>query len=293
MKAPSVTIKRVGFLGLGLMGSRMAASLQRRGFEVLGWNRTPKDVAGIPMAKTPREVAENTDAFCTCVADPAALEEVAVGLLHGVREGQLYVDFSTVSVALAQSLGARFNGKGVDFADAPVTGSKTGAEKGTLVIMTGCSEATLERARPVFMGVGEKVIHCGPIGAGTQVKLGGNVVIAAMLQALTEGMLAISKAGVDPRKLLEVVEASAFRSPYFQAKGNAMLARDFSQHFSIDLMHKDLDLFLAEAARHRTPAPVAAALRETYNLARAAGKGDLDICGVVTALEDLSKHTLR
>jgi 3-hydroxyisobutyrate dehydrogenase len=288
-----MTIKRVGFLGLGLMGSRMAQSLERRGFEVLGWNRTRREVEGIALAKTPRQVVEQVDAFCTCLADPPAVEEVAAQLLDAARPGQLFLDFSTISVGLAQSLGARSAAKGVDFADAPVTGSKLGAEKGTLVIMTGCSPETLERARPVFMGVGEKVIHCGPVGAGTQVKLGGNLVIAAMLQSLSEGMLTISKAGVDPRKLLEVIEASAFRSPYFQAKGNAMLSRDFSQHFSIDLMHKDLELFLSEAVKHRVPAPAAAALRETYNAARAAGKGDLDICGVVTALEEICKHTLR
>lgn len=288
-----MSIERVGFLGMGLMGSRMAKSLQRRGFQVVGWNRTPREVEGVKMAKTPAEVAAQVDAFCTCVADPPALESVASQLLAASKPGQLFIDFSTVSVALAQSLGARCAEKGVDFADAPVTGSKMGAEKGTLVMMTGCSEQTLERARPVFMGVGEKVIHCGPVGAGTQVKLGGNLVIAAMLQALTEGMLNISKAGVDPRKLLEVIEASAFRSPYYQAKGNAMLARNFEQHFSIDLMHKDLELFLGESVRHRTPAPIASALRETYNFARSAGKGDLDICGVVTALEDVCKHTLR
>ena len=287
-----MSIKRVGFLGLGLMGSRMAQSLKRRGFEVVGWSRSKKPVEGIELARTPGEVAAQVDALCTCVADPPALEDVASQLLAASRPGQLFIDFSTISVALAQSLGARCEAKGLGFADAPVTGSKLGAEKGTLVIMTGCSEAMLERARPVFMGVGEKVIHCGPVGAGTQVKLGGNLVIAAMLEALAEGMLNISKAGVDPRKLLEVIEASAFRSPYYQAKGNAMLARDFTQHFSIDLMHKDLELFLGEAVRHRTPAPVAAALRETFNAARAAGKGDLDICGVVTTLETLCKHQL-
>lgn len=287
-----MSITRVGFLGMGLMGSRMAKMLRQRGFDVVGWNRTPREVEGVKMARSPGELAAQVDAFCTCVADPAALEPLAEQLLAASKPGQLFVDFSTISVSLAQSLGERAKAVGVDFADAPVTGSKIGAEKGTLVIMTGCSDATLERARPVFMGVGEKVIHCGPVGAGTQVKLGGNVVIAAMLEALTEGMLNISKAGVDPKKLLEVIEASAFRSPYFQAKGNAMLARNFEQTFSIDLMHKDLGLFLAESVRHRTPAPLASVLRETYNLARSAGKGDLDICGVVTALEDVCKHKL-
>ena len=290
-----MTIKHVGFLGLGLMGSRMAVNLKKKGFEVTVWNRTPARAAaltshGIHVADTPAAVAERVDAYCTCVADGAALEEVALGakgLLSSARKGQLFVDFSTVSVELVRELEAAFASRGVDFADAPVTGSKGGAEKGTLVIMTGCSEATLERARPVFLGVGEKIIHCGPVGAGTQVKLAGNLLIAAMLQAFSEGLLLTSKAGVDPRKLIEVVQASGFRSPYFDFKGAAILARDFSTHFSVDLMHKDLGLFLDNAATNRVPAPAAAAMRETYNVARAAGRGADDIGAVITVYGQL------
>jgi 3-hydroxyisobutyrate dehydrogenase-like beta-hydroxyacid dehydrogenase len=180
-----------------------------------------------------------------------------------------------------------FGARGVDFADAPVTGSRTGAEKGTLLVMTGCSEATLARATPVFLGVGEKVVHCGPVGAGTQVKLAGNALIAAMLQSLSEGLLLTAKAGVDPRKFLEVVQASGYRSPYFDAKGGAILKRDFTPHFTVDLMHKDLGLFLDNAALNKVPTPVSATVRETYNLARGAGKGDQDIASVITAFEDL------
>jgi 3-hydroxyisobutyrate dehydrogenase-like beta-hydroxyacid dehydrogenase len=275
-----MSIKRVGFLGLGLMGNRMVQSLKRRGFEVVGWNRTPRAVEGITMAATPGELAAQVDAFCTCVADPPAVESVANQLLAAARPGQLFIDFSTISVPLAQKLDRAFAAKGVDFCDAPVTGSKGGAEKGTLVIMAGGSIKTLDRAQPVFMGVGEKVIACGPVGAGTQVKLAGNLLIAAMLQGLSEGLALTAKAGVDPKKLLEVVQASGFRSPYFDFKGKALLERDFSTHFSIDLMHKDLTLFTDDAARHRVPAPIAANLRETYNLARAEGKGDLDIGAV-------------
>jgi 3-hydroxyisobutyrate dehydrogenase-like beta-hydroxyacid dehydrogenase len=114
-----------------------------------------------------------------------------------------------------------------------------------------------------------------------------------MLQALSEGMLLTSQAGVDPRKLLEVVEASGFRSPYFGFKGTAILERNFDTHFSIDLMHKDLGLLLQDAAAHRIPTPVASSLREVYNLARAAGKGDQDIAAVVTVLEDVCGVTIR
>ncbi|HEY0883324.1 MAG TPA: NAD(P)-dependent oxidoreductase, partial [Archangium sp.] len=195
---------------------------------------------------------------------------------------------STVSVELAKSLDARFAAKGVAFADAPVTGSRGGAEKGTLVIMTGCTPETLERAMPVFLGVGEKVIHCGGVGTGTQVKLAGNALIAAMLQSFSEGLLLTKKAGIDPRKLIEVVQASGFRSPYFDFKGKAMLERDFTPHFTIDLMHKDLSLFLDNAASHRVPTPTAASLRETYNVARASGLGGEDIAAVIKAYETLA-----
>jgi 3-hydroxyisobutyrate dehydrogenase-like beta-hydroxyacid dehydrogenase len=290
----------VGFLGLGLMGSRMAKNLAAKGFEVTVWNRS-RDKAqalassGVHVATTPAELARAVDVICTCVADVPALRTVTLGpdgLVHGLKSGQLFIDFSTVSVAVMQELGATFGAKGVDVIDAPVTGSKNGAEKGTLVIMAGGSDAAMARADAVFKAVGEKVIHCGPLGAGTQVKLAGNGLIAAMLQAFSEGLLLTSKAGVDPRKFIEVVQASGFRSPYFDFKGKALLERDFSTHFEIDLMHKDLTLLLENAATHRVPTPTAASLRETYALARAAGKGRDDIGAVITAYEALCGHTI-
>lgn len=293
-------LKKVGFLGLGLMGSRMARNLAQKGFEVVAWNRTQARVAelasfGVQAASTPAELASRVDAFCTCVADPAALRAVALGehgLLSGAKAGQLFIDFSTVSVELVRTLEHRFGDKGIDFVEAPVTGSKGGAEKGTLVMMCGGTAQSLERAAPVFRAVGEKVIHCGPVGAATQVKLAGNALIALMLQGLSEGMLLTQKAGVDPLKFLEVVQASGYRSPYFDFKGQAMLKRDFETAFSIDLMFKDLGLFLDSAAAHRVPTPATGAVREVYQLARAQGKGGQDICAVVTALEDLCGETL-
>ncbi len=297
----TMMIRKVGFVGLGIMGSRMAANLARKGFEVTVWNRTPAKAEplralGATVAESPAALAASCDAYCTCVADPAALREVTLGsggLIEGTREGQLLIDFSTVSPALTRELESRFQARGVGFVEAPVTGSKGGAEAGTLLVMAGADEATLARARPVLDAVSEKTVHCGPVGAGTQVKLAGNALIASMLQALSEGMLLTQKAGVDPRKLLEVVQASGFRSPYFDFKGKAMLARNFDTAFSIDLMFKDLGLFLDSAAEHRVPTPGTAAVRESYQLARAQGKGDQDICAVVTSLEDLCGTRLQ
>ncbi|HLL54027.1 MAG TPA: NAD(P)-dependent oxidoreductase [Myxococcaceae bacterium] len=292
--------KRVGFVGLGIMGSRMSRNLAQKGFEVTVWNRTraraePLVQYGVKIAATPAELAASTDAFCTCVADPQALREVSYGkegLLAGARSGQLSIDFSTVSADLTRELERSYGEKGVDFVEAPVTGSKNGADKGTLLIMAGASDRAFARAEPLFKAVGEKAVHCGPMGAGSQVKLAGNALISMMLEGLSEAMLLTQRAGVDPRKFLEVVQASGFRSPYFDFKGKALLARDFDTHFSIDLMFKDLQLFLDSAARHRIPTPGVAAVRETYQLARAQGKGDQDIGAVVTALEDLSGEKL-
>lgn len=289
-------IKTVGYVGLGIMGSRMAQNLAQKGFRVVAWNRSPEKTAalasfGIEAAPSPKALAQQVDAFCTCVADPVALREVAFGengLWAGASEGQVFVDFSTVSVEATQELEKRFATKSVSFVEAPVTGSRGGAENGTLVIMAGATQEAFEQAQPIFRAVGQKAIHCGPVGHGTQVKLAGNALIAAMLQGLSEGMLLSKKAGVDPRKFLEVVQASGYRSPYYDTKGQAILNRDFDTHFSIDLMFKDLTLFLENAAHHRVPTPTAASLKETYQLARASGKGDLDICAVITALESLS-----
>jgi 3-hydroxyisobutyrate dehydrogenase-like beta-hydroxyacid dehydrogenase len=291
---PAIT--KVGFLGLGIMGSRMAKNLVKKGYAVSVWNRKRATAdalagSGIQVASTPAELAGRVDAFCTCVADPPALRDVALGetgLIRGAREGQLFIDFSTVSAELSRELETAFAARRVDFVEAPVTGSKNGAEKGTLLIMAGALPQAFARAEPLFQAVGEKWIHCGPVGAGTQVKLAGNALIALMLQGLSEGMLLARKAGVDPRKVLEVVQASGFRSPYYDFKGKAVLERDFETHFSIDLMFKDLGLFLDSAAKHRVPTPATAAVREAYQLARAVGLGGKDIAAVIAPFEELT-----
>jgi 3-hydroxyisobutyrate dehydrogenase len=291
---------KVGFVGLGIMGSRMARNLAQKGFQVSVWNRTPSRAQalteyGVRVASSPADLASQVDVFCTSVADPAALREVAMGssgLLSASRAGQLFIDFSTISPDFARELESVSSKRGVDFVEAPVTGSKMGADRGTLLLMVGASPGPFERAKPIFAAVGEKVIHCGPVGSGSQVKLGGNAIIAMMLEGLCEAMLLTQVAGIDPRKLLEVVQASGFRSPYYDFKGPSILRREFEPHFSIDLMFKDLRLFLDNAAQHRVPTPGVSAVKETYQLARAQGKGEQDIGAVVTALEDLRGQKL-
>ena len=268
----------IAFLGLGLMGSRMAGNLHRKGFGVRAWSRSGRGVPeGLTGVASVAEAVRGAAVVATCVADPAALREVIAAAGAGLSAGQLWVDFSTIGPEDAREIAAGLAGAGVAFVDAPVTGSTGGAQAGTLLIMAGGAPADLDRAQPVFGAVGAQVIRCGPVGAGSQIKIAGNLLIAAMLQGITEGILLTERAGLDPRTLLAVVQASGFRSPYYDFKGQAVIRRDVQTHFSIDLMHKDLRLFLQSAALSGLPAPLAARLEQIYGDARTAGRGDLDI----------------
>src|SRR5712692_9970229 len=246
----------VGFAGLGLMGSRMPRHFSTKGFPLAVWNRTPERgqplvALGAKMAKTPRELVET----------------------------------STISPGLARRIAEVLRGKGADMIEAPVTGSKIGAEKGTLLIMTGGSKEVLEELMPVLMAFGSKAIHCGDIGQASTVKLIGNTIISFMLEGFCEGLVLGRKAGVSLETILEVVMASGFASPYYNFKGAAIAKRDFETHFSVDLLVKDQNLMLEEAHAHKVPMPGLASIREVFQSARAQGWGEEDIAAVVKALE--------
>jgi 3-hydroxyisobutyrate dehydrogenase len=285
--------KRIGFAGLGLMGSRMAANILKKGFPLTVWNRSaakaePLAQAGARVAKTPFDLAEHSDVVVACVSDPAAVEELVFGehgLIGAVRPGFRYLECSTVSPETTKRVSAALHTRGGDLLEAPMTGSKNGAAGGTLLFMTGGPAPVHEELLPVMMAMGTKVIYCGELGAGTTVKLIGNSVISFMLEGLCEGVVVGRKAGLSVEKILEVIMASGFASPYYTFKGQAIANRDFDQHFSIDLLVKDQTLMLAEAATLKAPMPGLAAIREVCQSARAQGLGQEDIVAVVKALE--------
>lgn len=286
-------MKAVGFLGLGLMGSRMAANLLRKGHPLTVWNRTPDRCEplareGARVARTPREMAESVDVVFCCVADPNAVGRVMFaddGVRPAAREGFRYVECSTISPGLARRIADALRPHGADVLEAPVTGSKMGAEKGTLLFMTGGRRDVHDELEPLLMQMGSKAIHCGDVGAASTIKLVGNSVISLMLQTLCEGIVVTKRAGIPPEKLIEVIMASGYASPYFTFKGQAIQDRDWDTHFSIDLMHKDQSLMLDEASRLRVPMPGLAAVREVFQAARAMGWGAEDIAAVYKVIE--------
>jgi 3-hydroxyisobutyrate dehydrogenase len=277
----------------------MARNFLTKGFPLTVYNRTASRAdalvgEGARRAASPRALAEAVDVVITCVADPAALEHVALGeqgFLAGARAGTIWIDTSTIGAEASVALAGRAGERGVRYLEAPVTGSKLGAKNGTLVVMTGGPRALHEACEPLLAAFATKIVHCGDVGAAAIVKLVGNTIISFMLEGLAEGAVLAGRSGVSIEKILEVVQASGFASPYWSFKGGAMARRDFETHFSLDLLHKDQRLMLAEGERHRVPLPGLAAIHAVTEVARAIGVGGEDIAAQVKAIEHLAGKT--
>ena len=283
-------MKRVGFVGLGTMGSGMAKNLAKKGYPLAVWNRSPERARelGFESAPSPRALAERSDIVVTCVADPNAVERVVFaedGVLAAARPGFRYVECSTVSPTLVRRIAAAFSERGAASLEAPVTGSKAGAANGSLLFMTGGPSAVHEELEPLLLAMGARAIRCGESGQGALMKLLGNTLISFMLEGLCEALVVGQKGGLEIAQVLEVIAASGFSSPYYAFKGQAIRERNFDPQFSIDLLVKDQTLMLAEAAEQKTPLPALAAVREVFQAARAQGLGREDIAAVIRVLE--------
>jgi 3-hydroxyisobutyrate dehydrogenase-like beta-hydroxyacid dehydrogenase len=285
--------QRVGFIGLGIMGGRMARHVLEKGYPLVVWNRSrercaPLEQAGARVAATPRELAEQVDVVVTCVSDPNAVGRIMFpedGVRAGAHRGMRYLETSTISPGLVLRVAECLGERGAEVLEGPVTGSKLGAERGTLLFMTGGRAELHEELLPLMMAMGSKAIHCGPLGQASVTKLIGNTLISFMLEGFCEGVLVGRRAGVPLEKILEVVMASGFASPYYPFKGAAIANRDWDTHFSIDLLMKDQDLMLEQGFERGVPMPGLAAIREVFHAARAQGFGQEDIAAVIKALE--------
>ena len=290
--------ERVAFLGLGIMGAPMAANLVRAGFEVTVWNRTharaERFVAqhGGHMANTPARAAETADVLVTMVVDAPEVESVLFGVrdsaFDSMREGTLAIDMSTIAPSASVRVGERLRAGGVGFLDAPVSGSRPRAEAGTLTIMAGGTESDFERGLPVLQALGELVVHVGPQGHGSMVKLINNTLAAVNAAALAEALVLAGKAELDTGALRQVVAAGSGASAMLDLKAEPMLEHDFQPLFKLEHMLKDVRHCLAEAQRLGGAMPMAAKAETIYSLADHEGHGADDFAAIVTALESHS-----
>lgn len=292
-----MTITRVGFIGIGIMGAPMAANLLKAGFQVTVWNRTSVRAdslvaAGAVLAGSPREVAEVSEVTLSCVTNSPDVETVALGangVIEGAPAGSVYIDCSTISPEVARRVAAALAAKGVSMLDAPVSGGDVGARAGTLAIMVGGEAATFERCLPVLEAMGKTVVHVGPSGAGQVVKLCNQVAGGLHLLAMAEAIALARAAGVAPEKMLEVVGAGAAGSWMLSNLAPRALRGDFAPGFMVDLMQKDLGLVLETAAKEALPLPGTALVQQMLRILQAQGRGSEGTQAIVDAVALLGR----
>lgn len=280
---------RVAFLGLGIMGHAMATNLVKAGHEVSAWNRSPgKTVEGARAADSPADAAQGAEVVWLCVSDTAAVESVLFGengVEQSLAEGMIIADSSTISPSATRKFAERVAQKGARYVDSPMTGSKTGAEAGTLLFIVGGDEAEIEKLKPLYAAMGKKIFRMGEIGKGQSAKLVMNLQIALIYEGFAEALALAAKLGVDAEKLVHLVNASMVKSGVVEYKAPFVLQRDFSPNFPLRLMRKDIRLALEAAKEARVKLPGLETVEEVYDVAVEEGHADLDYAATLLLLE--------
>lgn len=280
---------KIGFVGLGIMGSAMAANLVQAGFKVTVWNRSsdkcrPLAAAGAAVAGSPRAVAEASDILFAMMATPAAVEAVrdgAEGIIAGLRPGKGYVDMSTVDAETSLESARLTQAAGALFLEAPVAGSRKPAEDATLTIMAAGDRGLYDLSLAALEKMGRKILFLGATGNAARMKLANNLVMGGMLTALCEGLALASGSGLDTAQFLEVLDSGAVSNPMFRLKGPQIAANgEFPAAFPLRHMQKDLRLALRLGEDVGQPLFATATVNELYKAALAEGLGDADFAAV-------------
>ncbi|MCL6516562.1 NAD(P)-dependent oxidoreductase [Alicyclobacillus sp.] len=281
---------RVGFVGLGAMGAPMASRMARAGFEVLAYNRTRREVAVDPARVVARldDAVADADVVCLMVSDAEAVESVLFdqGAAQRMRRGAVLVNFSTIGVSETERFALRMADLGVEWVDAPVSGSVQPAREGKLVVLAGGSEAAVRRVRPLLDAVARSVHHLGPVGSGAAMKLLVNGYLALVVAGASECLAMADKLGLGRERLLAVLSETSTWSPVLGGKREMWERDEFPASFALKHMAKDLNL-LRTLAHERTAAlPLAAAAHTLYLASCAHGLADADMAAVFRQLAE-------
>jgi 3-hydroxyisobutyrate dehydrogenase len=286
-------IERVAFCGLGIMGAPMAANLARAGFDLSVWTRTAEKAErfasdhGARAGATAAEAADGAQAVITMVPDSPEVESTlfgADGAASALDGGALAIDMSTIAPTAAKAIAERLAGSGVEFLEAPVSGSRPKAEDGTLTIMAGGERSAFDGALPLLEAMGERIVHVGPQGHGQLAKLLTNTMGAVNAAALAEAVLTVKRAGIAPEAFLEVAGGSAGASTVLTLKGRPMFDEDFEPLFKLEHMLKDVRHCLDEARALGVELRLGALAEALYTRAAEEGHGEEDFAAVITAV---------
>ena len=292
---------RLGFIGLGVMGRPMAANLMKHGHEMAVYARRresaqPVLAAGAAFCATPREVAEKADVVFTMVTTSSDVESVVLGadgVASGAREGSILVDMETISPAVARSVAARLEEKGVDMLDAPVSGGPAGAQSATLSIMVGGKAAVFERVKPLFECLGRTIVHVGDSGAGQTTKACNQLALLVAAQGVAEALALARATGIDPAKVRDVMMGGVAASRVLDLFGKRMVERDFAAGIEARLYHKDLDIVLELAHGLGQALPAGAVVMQHINAMMGRGDGTSDLSAIIQVIEAMSKGSAR
>lgn len=285
--------EKVGLIGPGLMGQPMGLNLIKAGYPLWVYSRTPERAApladeGATVCASPREVAERADIIITIVSDTPDVETVVLGedgLIHGLSEGKVVVDMSTISAPATRKIAATLAERGVEMLDAPVSGGDIGAKAGTLSIMVGGKDAVFERVKPLFEVMGKNIVHVGDIGAGQVAKTCNQMLVAQHVNAAAEALLLAKKCGADPRKVREALLGGFAASRVLEVHGMRMLDRNFEPGFKAKLHKKDMRIAMEIIDELNMDLPATKLATEGINRAVEEGLGEADTTSVIQIIE--------
>lgn len=290
----------IGFIGLGIMGRPMAHNLLKAGFPLVVQNRHQEVTdeflaAGTRSGAQPRDIAASCDVVVTMLPGPAQVEEVLLGpggIIEGAHAGLVVIDMSTIAPVVASTLATRLAERSITMLDAPVSGGDMGAIAATLSIMVGGDEATFRRCLPIFQALGKTIVHVGGNGTGQVVKACNQIVVALVIEAVSEALVLGSKAGVEPARILQVLGGGLAANRVMELRGASMLAHDFTPGGRVRFHHKDLGFALETARRYGVSLPATALVDQMFASLEVRGRGDLDHSALLTYLEDLAAHRI-
>ena len=288
---------QIGFIGLGIMGSRMAANLLKGGHKLKVYNRTLSKAEelvkkGAELSHSSKEAADNVDVLFTMLSNPDAVKDAALGekgFLTSMKKNSIWVDCSTVNPSFSKEMTKEANEKGIRFIDAPVAGTKLPAEKGELIIIVGGNKNDIEEITPLLNLMGKKIIYAGDNGMGTSLKMVINLMLASAMEVFSEALILGETLGFTKEKLYDVLIGGPVTAPFLAGKKNKIDKLNFEADFPLQLMLKDMQLIGQTAKENNINLPAADSIKEIYSEAVKNGFGDKDFSVIYSFLQIKSK----
>lgn len=293
--------KKIGFIGLGIMGKPMAKNLLKAGYPLTVHNRSPLPVneltaLGASKAESPKETAQKSDVIITMLPDSPDVEKVLLGengVLEGAKSGTVIIDMSSIAPLVSKRIAAEIEKKGVEMLDAPVSGGETGAIQGTLAIMVGGKEEIFNKHLGILKVMGKSVVRVGDIGAGGFTKLANQIIVAINIAAISEALVLGEKAGLNPEFLYKAIRGGLAGSNVLDSKINNILKRNFKPGFKIKLHRKDLNNVLLTAKDLDIPLPLTSLVQQMMVTLINEGKGEDDHSALINFIENIAKCEVK